>query len=161
MLDAVVSPEGIEKVFLSMKSGKALGPVGLPIELYKDSWSIIRGSVIEAIQSFFITGFLSKYINNIVIALIPKLPNHQNMKNFGPIACCNTIYKGISAILAPRIKTMLPKVIGINQSTYIPGGQITDGILLMQELVCGYHRKSGMPICALKVDIMKAYDYVH
>ncbi|GAA0142488.1 hypothetical protein LIER_35577 [Lithospermum erythrorhizon] len=83
------------------------------------------------------------------------------MKNFRPISCCNTIYKGISAILTPRIKIVLPKVIGINQSTYIPGRKITDGILLMQELVCGYHRKLGMPICALKVDIMKAYDSMH
>ncbi|GAA0142487.1 hypothetical protein LIER_35576 [Lithospermum erythrorhizon] len=37
LLEAVVSQEEIEKVFLSMKSGKAPGPDGLSIEFYKDS----------------------------------------------------------------------------------------------------------------------------
>ncbi|GAA0138506.1 hypothetical protein LIER_34941 [Lithospermum erythrorhizon] len=46
------------------------------------------------------------------------------------------------------------------QTAYVPGKNIADGILLMQELVCGYHRKEGKAMCTLKIDIRKAYDIV-
>lgn len=35
-----------------------------------------------------------------------------------------------------------------------------DNELLMQELVRGYHRDLGPPRCAIKLDLMKAYDSV-
>ncbi|GAA0164668.1 hypothetical protein LIER_20252 [Lithospermum erythrorhizon] len=31
----------------------------------------------------------------------------------------------------------------------------------MQELVCGYHKRTDRPRCALKIDVMKAYDTVN
>lgn len=33
-----------------------------------------------------------------------------------------------------------------------------DNVLLMQELVRGYHLDQGSTRCAIKLDIMKAYD---
>nr|GEX76218.1 hypothetical protein [Tanacetum cinerariifolium] len=39
--------------------------------------------------------------------------------------------------------------------------RISDNILMTQELMHNYHRKSGPPRCAFKVDIQKAYDTVH
>ncbi|GAA0184441.1 hypothetical protein LIER_31729 [Lithospermum erythrorhizon] len=83
------------------------------------------------------------------------------MKDFRPIACCNTIYKCISTILANRLKQTLQGVIGLQQTAYVPGRSIADGIFIMQEMVCGYHKKTGKPRCALKVDITKAYDTIH
>lgn len=35
-----------------------------------------------------------------------------------------------------------------------------DNILLMQEIVRGHHRDQGLPRCAIKLDLMKAYDSV-
>ncbi|GAA0186643.1 hypothetical protein LIER_33931 [Lithospermum erythrorhizon] len=63
-------------------------------------------------------------------------------------------------ILANGLKTTLSTVIGEQQTAYVPGKNITDDILLMQEMVCGYHKRSGRPRCPLKIDIMKAYDKV-
>ncbi|XP_022014955.1 uncharacterized protein LOC110914476 [Helianthus annuus] len=40
------------------------------------------------------------------------------------------------------------------------GRKISDNILLTQELMHNYHRNSGPPRCAFKVDIQKAYDTV-
>jgi hypothetical protein len=42
----------------------------------------------------------------------------------------------------------------------VPGRRIGDNILLAQELLRNYHRNSGSPRCALKVDFQKAYDTV-
>ncbi|GAA0155495.1 hypothetical protein LIER_13209 [Lithospermum erythrorhizon] len=45
-------------------------------------------------------------------------------------------------------------------SAYVPGRKIVDRVMLMQELVNGYTRAAGKPRCAIKIDIMKAYDTV-
>ncbi|GAA0177568.1 hypothetical protein LIER_29718 [Lithospermum erythrorhizon] len=82
------------------------------------------------------------------------------MKSFRPIACYNSIYKIISSILVVRLKKVFHKIIELQQTAYVPGRIITDGILIMQELMVGYHRNSGASRCAIKVDIVKAYDTI-
>ncbi|GJW79033.1 hypothetical protein Tco_0140715 [Tanacetum coccineum] len=63
-------------------------------------------------------------------------------------------------LIANRIKEGLGNIVGINQSTFIPGRRISNSILLTQELIRNYHRRRGPPRCAFKVDIQKAYDTV-
>ncbi|CAH1447974.1 unnamed protein product [Lactuca virosa] len=84
----------------------------------------------------------------------------RKVTDFRPIACCNTIYKCISKIIANRIRGSLGDIVDINQSAFIPGRSILENILLAQELMVGYKRKMGAPKCALKIDIQKAYDTV-
>ncbi|KAL5861832.1 hypothetical protein ACOSQ4_003128 [Xanthoceras sorbifolium] len=55
---------------------------------------------------------------------------------------------------------VLPDIVIPFQSAFIAGRRISDNILLSQELLKNYHRDGGHPRCALKVDIMKAYDSV-
>jgi hypothetical protein len=80
------------------------------------------------------------------------------MGDFWLIACCNIVYKCITKILANRMLPGLNDVISLNQGTFIPGRSIAENILLAQEVVCDYHKQKGIPRCALKVDLMKAYD---
>ncbi|GJW46020.1 putative reverse transcriptase domain, reverse transcriptase zinc-binding domain protein, partial [Tanacetum coccineum] len=70
------------------------------------------------------------------------------------------IYKCISKIIANRVKEGLGDIVSINQSAFVPGRRISDNILLTQELMRNYHRRSGPSRCAFKVDIQKAYDTV-
>ncbi|GKA14486.1 RNA-directed DNA polymerase, eukaryota, reverse transcriptase zinc-binding domain protein [Tanacetum coccineum] len=48
----------------------------------------------------------------------------------------------------------------MNQSAFIPGRHIQDNILIAQELLKGYNRKSGSRRCAMKIDLQKAYDTI-
>lgn len=52
-------------------------------------------------------------------------------------------------------------LVSTNKATFIPGRQITDGILLAHELVQGFNRKSGSFCACVKVDLQKAYDSVN
>ena len=51
-------------------------------------------------------------------------------------------------------------IISSNQSAFIQGKSIIDNVLMAQELVRGYGRRSLFPRFALKVDLMKAFDFL-
>ena len=82
------------------------------------------------------------------------------MTDYRPISCCTTIYKCISKIIANRLKPLLPLIISSSQAAFVKGRSISDQVLLMQELVRNYHRKNISPRCALKIDLLKAFDSV-
>lgn len=58
------------------------------------------------------------------------------------------------------MKIVLPCLVGKFQTAFVKGRRIGDNILLAQELFRNYHRDKGSPRCAIKVDLMKAYDTV-
>nr|GEY86361.1 hypothetical protein [Tanacetum cinerariifolium] len=54
----------------------------------------------------------------------------------------------------------LNDLVDVNQSAFIPSRQISDNILLSQELMRNYHRNKGHAKCTFKIDIEKMYDSV-
>ncbi|GKD10278.1 RNA-directed DNA polymerase, eukaryota, reverse transcriptase zinc-binding domain protein [Tanacetum coccineum] len=126
----------------------------------KKAWSIVGKDVCLAVKDFFSNGKLFMEVNSTLISLIPKVQDSISVTDFRSIACCNVIYKCISKILTNKIKGGLDKLINLNQSAFIQGRSTQDNILLTQELLNGYNRKSGPKRCSLKIDIAKAYDTV-
>lgn len=53
----------------------------------------------------------------------------------------------------------LPLLVRFSQ-ILLKGRSIMDNILLKQEIVKNYHKEGGIPRCAIKMDLMKAYDSV-
>ena len=91
---------------------------------------------------------------------VPKISNPTKLKDFWPIVCCNFIYKCISGILAARLKGILSSIIDGAQAAFIQGRSMSDNIFLAQELLHNYHRPATKSRCAIKVDLLKAYDMV-
>ncbi|GJR87106.1 RNA-directed DNA polymerase, eukaryota, reverse transcriptase zinc-binding domain protein [Tanacetum coccineum] len=89
------------------------------------------------------------------------MQNPNKVSDFRHIACCNVIYKCISKIVTNRIKGVLGKLVNKSQSAFIAGRQITDNILLAQELFKGYNRKHKFKRVAFKMDLQKAYDTIN
>lgn len=58
-------------------------------------------------------------LNDINIALIPKVDNPLTMKDMWPISLCNVLYKILAKVLANRLKKVLPKCISEEQSTFV------------------------------------------
>lgn len=157
----IVTEEEIKAVIFAMGDDKASGPDGFSAKFFKAAWPLIGDDVCRAVKEFFTSGKLLKEINATIIALIPKVAQPRNVSEFRPISLCNVLYKCISKILANRIKSCLHVIVDDNQNAFIPGRRISDNILLTQELFRDYHRQEGLPRCAFKVDIRKAYDSVN
>jgi hypothetical protein len=159
MISAVTDSE-IRDTFWATNPSKAPGPDGYNAGFFKKTLDVVGYEVCAAVKSFFRSGKLLKKANATLIALVPKVPNPSTVGDFRPISCCNTVYKCISKILAKRLQVALPMLIDPVQSGFVKGRRIADNIFLTQELMRGYHKSQPSPRCAMKVDIMKAYDNV-
>ena len=68
----------------------------------------------------------------------------------------------ISKILANRLKRILPHIISLAQSAFIPKRLITDNVLAAYETLHTMHSrmKGKKGFMAIKLDVSKAYDQV-
>ncbi|GJX71997.1 RNA-directed DNA polymerase, eukaryota, reverse transcriptase zinc-binding domain protein [Tanacetum coccineum] len=156
-----VTDKEIKEALFDICDNKAPGPDGFTSKFYKKAWNTVGKNVCDAIKEFFRKGKMLGEVNATLITLVPKLQTPKKVLDYRPIACCNVLYKIISKILTNRIKTALCKIVSPTQSAFIPGRQITDNILLTQELLRGYTWKNGPKRVAMKIDIQKAYDTVN
>ena len=160
ILNSRITHEEIKRSMFSIDDAKAPSPDGFSSLFFKKAWIIVGSEVCEAVEDFFSSGRLLREINCTIIALVPKVPKPSSMHDYRPISCCNTIYKCMSKIIAARIKGCLPDIISLAQTAFVQGLNIVDNILLTQELMKNYHLDSGLPRCALKIDLKKAYDSI-
>jgi len=95
--------------------------------------------------------------NSTFIALIPKEECNITPDKFRPISLCNVIYKVMSKVIANRLKPLLPLLISPEQSGYVEGRQILDGIILSHKVIHSlkHTKQAGM---ILKLDLSKAFD---
>lgn len=98
------------------------------MEFFKATWDVIGQEVIKAVKNF-ISGFLSSSLNAMSLVLIPKRRGADQLKDFRPISCLNTLYKLITRILSDRLKRILAEFIESNQTVFAKDRLLLENVL--------------------------------
>ena len=158
-LDRTVTDEEISNALFSMKGWKAPGPDGIPAAFFQIKWELVKESICNWVKQIFQKPEDIETVNRTFISLIPKVESPESFFQFRPISLCNVIYKLVTKVLASRIKKVMNKLVNQAQSSFVPGRQATDNILVAQEVVHTMRNKKGRNgFMAVKVDLEKAYD---
>jgi len=156
---APFSHEEIKKALFQIGGLKAPGPDGLHAVFFKRFWDLLGDSLVTEVLDAVNNCKIPDGWNDTTIVLIPKVNNPTMVSQFRPISLCNVVYKVISKMLANILRGILLDIISDHQSAFVPGRLITDNILIAYESIlinkCG---KRGL--CAIKLDMHKAYDRV-
>ena len=154
-----ISLEELEGTVFNMKKGKAPGPDGFPIEFFQEFWEIIKFDLLAVVHESQQNKQMLRALNATFLALIPKMEGADRLSQFRPISLCNVIYKIISKLMADRLKKGLADLISEEQSGFVAGRQILDGIVIATEVIHSM-AKSKEKAMFIKLDMAKAYDRV-
>ncbi|GJU04557.1 RNA-directed DNA polymerase, eukaryota [Tanacetum coccineum] len=158
-MEREVSNDEIKKSVWECGTDKAPGPDGFTFGFFRHFWHLVDRDVCEAVRYFFKFSDLPKGCNSSFIALIPKIPDANLVKDFRPISLIGSIYKIIAKILTNRLVDVLGGIINEVQSAFIKDRQILDGPFILNE-VMSWCKKKKKQTLLFKVDFEKAYDSV-
>ncbi|KAM0041794.1 putative RNA-directed DNA polymerase [Helianthus debilis subsp. tardiflorus] len=159
-LEGPFTPEEIKGAIWACGNDKAPGPDGFTFKFLKYFWDTVKHDFISFVKDFEVNGLLPDGCNSSFISLIPKVSDPSTLKDYRPINLIGCLSKVVSKLLALRLKKVVGKLIGMEQSAYIEGRNILDGHLVINETIAW--AKSIKKKCMLfKVDFDKAFDSVN
>ena len=99
-------------------------------------------------------------VNKTRIVLVPKVKEPRSVTQYQPISLCNVLYKILAKTMANCLKDFLPAIISEQQTAFVPNRLITDNALVALEVFHYMKKKTRgrRGVCAIKLDMSKAYD---
>ena len=159
-MDKDITLEDIEDIVKNLKSDKSPGTTGFTNEFYKEFLKDINIWILNYIHYTYQEKGLSYMQRRGAITLIPKgQKDKSNLGNWRPITLLNTLYKLISAIIAKKIKKVLPRIIGHEQKGFVDGRNISDAIRRVYDTI-DYANNNNKRGVMLAIDFRKAFDSI-
>ncbi|GAU43110.1 hypothetical protein TSUD_373050 [Trifolium subterraneum] len=160
--DGLISPfmlEEIEEAVSTSDGNKSPGPDGFNYAFLKKFWEMLKGEIRIMFDQFHGNSCLPKSLLSYFVTLIPKVSSPSSLTDFRPISLLGCLYKLIAKVLAKRLAKVIDSVIAPNQSAFIKGRNLVDGVLVVNEVV-ELAKKAKKECIIFKVDFEKAYDSV-
>jgi hypothetical protein len=161
-LEGLVKPFSVEEVIGVVEDAdgnKSPGPDGFNFAFLKGVWEVVGGDVMAFMDEFHEKASLPKAFSSYFIALIPKISNPHSLGDFRPISLLGSIYKLVAKVLTNRLCLVMDSLTSKNQSAFIKGRLLVDGVLVINEVV-DWVKKVKRKCLIFKVDFEKAYDSV-
>uniref|UniRef100_C6JRP7 Reverse transcriptase domain-containing protein n=1 Tax=Sorghum bicolor TaxID=4558 RepID=C6JRP7_SORBI len=152
--------EEIKGVVMDMKTNSAPGPNGFSVVFFQKFWDTISGDMMGMFEDFWGGNLDIKRLNFGVITLIPKIKEANNIKQYRPICLLNVDFKCFTKVLTNRLVPIAQRVVGKNQTGFIKGRNILDGIVVLHEVILELQSSKDKGL-VLKIDFEKAYDRVN
>ena len=143
-----------------MCNNKSPGNDGLTAEFYKFFWADLKDPLFDSYKYSRIVGELSTSQRQAIIKLIEKKDKDKRyIENWRPISLLNIDTKILSKSIATRLIPVLPSVISSDQTAYVKGRYIGEGIRLISD-VLEVSKNLNLPGFILTVDLEKAFDSI-
>ena len=98
-------------------------------------------------------------MNYEIITLLPKVQDAERIQQYRPVCLLNCIYKWVTKFLTLRLESIADKLILVNQTAFMKGRDIMNGIMALHEIFHETKKNNEVGI-VLKLDFKKAYDKV-
>jgi hypothetical protein len=149
----------IKEVIMEMKINSAPRPNDFGVTFFRSFWETIKmdvGALFEDLHK----GLLDiKRLNYGAITLVPKVKEAHTTKQYRPICLLNVDYKWITKTLTNRLVPVGQKIIDPNQTGFVKGRNILEGLVILHEVIHELRRSKSQGVI-LKIDFEKAYDRV-
>ncbi|KAL0324583.1 UNVERIFIED_CONTAM: hypothetical protein Scaly_2425400 [Sesamum calycinum] len=157
-LCVMLTLEEVREAVFSIDLDSVAGPDGFGAVFFHTCWEIISEDVFGAVTEFFRGVKMPKGFTATTISLIPKTASPTCWSEYRPISLCNVTNKICMKLMTIRLGHVLPKVISLSQSGFVPGRLLSDNVLLAQELVHSLESRRPDANVVFKLDMAKAYD---
>ena len=148
------------EILFKMKNGKSPGSTGFTSEFFKCFWKDLGHFLINSINYGFQKNEMSVTQREGIITCIPKGNKPKKyIKNWRPISLLNISYKIASGCIANRIKSVLPLLIGREQSGFMSERFTGDNIRQVYDIL-SLSLEQKRPGIMLLIDFEKAFDSV-
>jgi hypothetical protein len=140
LLNAPFTEKEVELAIIGMKSESAPGPNGFTIIFFKNLWRHIKEEFMKMVHDFNLNKLDLKRLNYGVITLVPKVKEANTIKQYRPICLLNVDFKVFPKVLTNRITPMVDNLISENQTTFIKGRNILEGVVVLHEVIHEFRR---------------------
>lgn len=159
LLSSPFTEEEIRSAVWDCHLDKSPDPDGFNFAFYRACWSTIKDDLFKVFAEFHANSSLVHGSNPSFITLVPKKQGACDIKQFRPISLIGSLYKVISKVLVSRLKLVIGKIISENQSAFLQGRNILDGVVVLNEII-EEARKKKKSVLIFKTDFSKAFDSV-
>ena len=159
-IESPITLDEVAKTLYKMNNNKTPGNDGFPCEFYKMFWSKLKHFILRSIAETYHDRKLMITSRQCQITCLPKGDKaRESLKNWRPISLLNVTYKLISATLANRLKTVLPKIISKAQTGFLENRFIGESTRLIYDIMA-YVEEHDQPGLLMLIDFEKAFDSV-
>ncbi|MCH93657.1 LINE-1 reverse transcriptase like, partial [Trifolium medium] len=134
-LEVVFEEREVGEVIAQSDGNKSPGPDGFNFSFFKNFWGVLKKEIMGLFLEFYETAILPSSFSSYFITLIPKISNPHLITDFRPISLLGSLYKLLSKVLAMRLGKVMDSIISKNQSAFIKGRNLADGVVVVNEVV--------------------------
>ena len=95
-----------------------------------------------------------------IVTLLPKKEDASRIEQYRPICLLNVSFKIFTKVGTNRVTSIASRLICPSETTFIPGRNILEGVVVLHETIHEMHRKKLYGVL-FKIDFEKAYDKVN
>ncbi|CAH2306955.1 Hypothetical predicted protein, partial [Pelobates cultripes] len=160
-LDEPLTTEDLAAALKHTKYGRAPGPDGFPSGYYKQFAMTLLPWLTRAVNEVSEGGhFGTESLTATIAVLLKPGKDPEHCCSYRPISLLNVDTKLLTKVLATRLQRILPSLVHVDQTGFIPGREARDSTLRLFSIQ-HHARKHRKHLLLLSTDAEKAFDRVN